>query len=203
MDPADQPPPGEPGSAPQAPRPAAPAPENRPLLFEKEAQSVDRSAGLAEEDLGPIGPPPLEVPATGGRGRILFGLVAFVGLLVVGATVVTLLLMGSAAGRVTFSKEAYNQASGNCRFGTPITEAAPADRFFMMAYFNDTLAPQQTYTLSITRDGVPFGTQDATTDRDFQCYVEADALGPLGAGTYQFTFTYQGKVEAQGSITIK
>jgi hypothetical protein len=131
--------------------------------------------------------------------------VATAGLLLVAAILVAgTLLLRSPAGHVYFSGDPYDQASGRCGFAAPVTTIDAARPFYMIAFFNDTLAPGNAYTLTITRDGAPFrdsGEQTATAR--FQCYVEQDALGPLDPGIYEFTFTHAGRVEAEGSLTIR
>jgi hypothetical protein len=108
----------------------------------------------------------------------------------------------SVAGNVFFSQTPYDQSSPNCRFGAPIAVAATTDAFYMIAAFYDTLQVGDTYTLTTTKDGVSNGTTKATADTKFNCYIEKASLGPLPAGTWQFTFTHGGVIEAQGTITI-
>ena len=111
--------------------------------------------------------------------------------------------INSPAGHVYFSKTAYDQGSNTCQFSSPIDTAATTDSFYMIAAFNDTLEVGDSYTLTATKDGQPYGSQDATADTKFNCYIEKGPLGPLAAGTYKFTFTHGGKTEAEGTMTVK
>jgi hypothetical protein len=135
------------------------------------------------------------------------GPVAILGVAVAAVVVVVasaFMLLRPSTGIVSFSRSAFDQGSGACQFASPITSASTSDSFYMIAFFNDTLAVHDTYALGITKDGVPFRQSgNLTADTRFQCYVEADALGPLAAGVYDFTFTHNGTVEAAGSITIR
>jgi hypothetical protein len=125
-------------------------------------------------------------------------------LLVAVIVVAGTLLLHSPAGRVYFSGDPYEQASGTCQFAAPITTADAARPFYMIAFFNDTMAPGDSYSLAITRDGaIVRDSGELTATSKFQCYVEAEAIGPLDAGIYEFTFSHDGKVEAEGSITIR
>ena len=115
-----------------------------------------------------------------------------------------LLLLRSPAGRVYFSSDPYDQAGRGCQFGTPITSTTSARPFYMIAFFSDTLDPGESYSLAITRDGAAYrDSGEMAADKGFQCYVEQDALGPLDPGVYRFTFTHAGKVEAEGSLTVR
>lgn len=129
--------------------------------------------------------------------------VAVIAAVVVIGGLVILANLRSGAGVVYFSKTAYDQSSQTCQFSTPVTTLSTADPVFMIASFNDTLQPQDTYTLEVSEDGKAPDTTTATADKKFNCYVEQTALGPLPAGTYKFTFRHNDKVEAEGTLTIK
>ena len=185
-----------------APEPAHPAPAARPPLARANLWAADDQSDDIFEATESEPPGSLELPATGRRGRILFAIVGAVAAFVIVASILAVTLLSSSTGRVFFSRTAYDQGSKTCQFGSPISGASTADQFYMIASFSDTMDAKATFSLAITRDGVPFEKGDATIGSGFNCYVEADALGPLGTGVYKFTFTHDGKVEAEGSITV-
>jgi hypothetical protein len=143
-------------------------------------------------------PPP---PRRSRLPRIIIGIVVVVVVLIGG--LVAYAYINSPAGHVFFSKTAYDQSSNTCQFSSSITTAATTDSVYMIAAFNDTLEVGDTYTLAVTRDGQTYGSQNATADTKFNCYIEKGPLGPLPAGTYNFTFAHNGKTEAEGTITVK
>jgi len=115
-----------------------------------------------------------------------------------------LVRLRSPAGHVYFSASAYDQSSGRCQFTAPITAASSTETVWLIAYFDDTVAAGSTYSLAITRDGAAYrSTGQLQAAQAFQCYVEQGAIGPLDPGVYRFTFSHDGKVEADGSITIR
>ena len=143
-------------------------------------------------------PPPTK---SGGRGK--FVIIAVVAALIVIGGLVIVANLRSGAGTVYFSKTAYDQGSDTCKFSSPVTTLSTTDSVYMIASFNDTLQPQDTYTLEVSENGAPPNTTNATADTKFNCYVEKTALGPLPAGTYKFTFKHNDKVEAEGTLTVK
>jgi hypothetical protein len=182
-------------------------PANYPLSIEPLAR--EKTGGRMEPD----SPPPDEgaeaIAAGPSRGRSgtvrRISVVVIAALVLVAAIVVAgTLLLRSPAGHVYFSADPYDQASGKCQFAAPMTTADAAQPFYMIAFFSDTLAAGDSYSLAITRDGAAVrDSGELTATAKFQCYVEAEALGPLDPGLYEFTFTHAGKVEAAGSITVR
>ena len=110
--------------------------------------------------------------------------------------------LNSGVGQVMFSKSAY-QTGNNCKFDAPVTEATTTDSIYMIAFFRDTLQPSYSLTLDVTKDGAPFENATDTTDTSFNCYIESQPMGPLAAGVYKLTFTHNGTVEADGTLTVK
>jgi hypothetical protein len=145
-------------------------------------------------------PPP---PSSGGRTKYLV-IAVFVAVVVIAGLVVGLgQILDNPAGHVYFSKSAYDQGSNTCKFDSPVTTISTSDSIYLVAAFNDTLQPQDQYTLEVFLDGVSKGTTNATADTKFNCYIEKTAMGPLPAGTYKFTFKHNDKIEAEGTLTVK
>jgi len=119
---------------------------------------------------------------------------AVVGLVVIG--------LNSGVGTVMFSKAAYNTGS-NCKFSEPVTTVTTTDPVYMIAFFKDTMEPSDVMTLNITKDGASFANASDTADKEFNCYIEQQSIGPLEAGVYKLTFTHNGTVEAEGTLTVK
>jgi hypothetical protein len=114
------------------------------------------------------------------------------------------LVLGQDAGKVQFSAAAYDQTNATCHMDNPITTANANDKVYMIAAFRDTLEGGQQFTLTVTKDGQPYG-QPVTSSlpTKFNCYIEQQAMAPTDPGAYKFTFTLDGKVEAEGTLTIK
>jgi hypothetical protein len=131
--------------------------------------------------------------------------VAVIGIIVVIAIGVgAMSLLGGGSGKVLFSKTAYNEGSNTCQFDSPITTASTTDSIFVIADFKDTLKTGDTYTITEVKDGTSLGSPTPiTASKEFNCYIEQGDIGPLtDPGVYKFTFTKDGKTEAEGTLTI-
>jgi hypothetical protein len=107
-------------------------------------------------------------------------------------------------GKVQFSMTAYDQSSTTCHMDNAITSAGPNDTVYMIAAFQDTLEAGQNFTLTVTKDGQSYGDPITTSlPSKFNCYIEQGGLKPTDVGVYKFTFTKDGKTEAEGTLTIK
>jgi hypothetical protein len=199
MDPNQPPQPNEPPpqwSAPEPPQPNEPPQWGAPL--------PSAPAG-APPELDTITPPAWTPPPASSGGRAKYVVIAvFVAVVLIAGLVVGLgQILDNPAGNVYFSKSAYDQGSNTCKFDSPVTTFSTSDSIYLIAAFNDTLQPQDTYTLEIFQDGVSRGTTNATADAKFNCYIEKTAMGPLSAGVYRFTFKHNDKIEAEGTLTVK
>jgi hypothetical protein len=144
------------------------------------------------------GPPPAKR-----GGRLKYVVIAVFAVIVIVAGLFVVLTLNSPAGHVYFSKSAYDQSSSSCEFGSPVTTVSTSESFYMIAAFNDTLDTPDTYSLEVVKDGAPQGTTNAVATTKFNCYMEQNAMGPLPAGVYKFTFKHNDKIEAEGTLTIK
>lgn len=163
----------------------------------------DFDSELPRPDDGDPGFTILSPRRAGRRRRIMVLAISGV---IVAAIVISagLLILRSPAGHVYFSSDRYDQGGRDCQFGTPITSTTSSRPFYMIAFFSDTLRQGDSYSLAIARDGVAYrDSGEMAADKGFQCYVEQDVLGPLDPGVYRFTFTHAGKVEAEGSLTVR
>jgi hypothetical protein len=149
-------------------------------------------------------PPPGWVqPPTKSGGRAKYVVIAVFAVVVLIAGVLVVAILNNPAGNVYFSKSAYDQSSNTCKFDSPVTTISTTDSIYLIAAFNDTLQPQDTYTLEIFQDGVSKGTTNATADTKFNCYIEKTAMRPSSPGVYKFTFKHNDKIEAEGTLTVK
>jgi len=115
-----------------------------------------------------------------------------------------LAVLTSDDGKVQFSKTAYDQSKTTCHMDNAITAANAGDTIFMIAAFKDTLDAGQSFTLTVTKDGQNYGDSTPTSlPSKFNCYIEQGGLHPTDPGVYKFTFTKDGKTEAEGTLTIK
>jgi hypothetical protein len=129
--------------------------------------------------------------------------VAIIVVVAIGA--VGLAVLTSDDGKVQFSKTAYDQSKTTCHMDNSITTANVGDTIYMIAAFKDTLDAGQSFTLTVTKDGQSYGNPLPPTSlpNKFNCYIEQGGLNPSDPGVYKFTFTNDGKVEAEGTLTIK
>jgi hypothetical protein len=127
--------------------------------------------------------------------------VAVVVVLVVGF--VAIALLDNPAGKVFFSTTVYDSASSTCAFPSAITSASSTDPIYVVADLNDTLAANDSVSMEVFKDGVSQGTQDMTQTSQVNCIWITNNIGPLQTGTWKVVFTHNGKVEAEGTITIK
>jgi hypothetical protein len=144
------------------------------------------------------GPPPAKR-----GGRLKYVVIAVFAVIVIVAGLFVVAVLNSPAGHVYFSKTAYDQNSSSCQFGSSVTTVSTSESFYMIAAFNDTLDKPDAYSLDVVKDGTPQGTTKATASAKFNCYIEQNAMGPLPAGVYKFTFKHNDKIEAEGTLTIK
>jgi len=207
MDPNQPPQPDQPPqwSAPEPPLPNEPLP-NEPPPNEPPPQWGPPLPGApagAPPQWGATPPPGWVPPPTKSGGRAKYVVIAVFAVVVLIAGVLVVAILNNPAGNVYFSKSAYDQSSHTCKFDSPVTTISTTDSIYLIAAFNDTLQPQDTYTLEIFQDGVSKGTTNATADTKFNCYIEKTAMGPLSAGVYKFTFKHNDKIEAEGTLTVK
>jgi hypothetical protein len=72
----------------------------------------------------------------------------------------------------------------------------------VLANLNDTLNVGDTVTVSITKDnGTPI-TSSAPVDQKVNCDTEP-VMGPFPAGVYKISLSHDGKLEAEGTLTVK
>jgi hypothetical protein len=157
----------------------------------------------APPELGTMPPPTWTPPPTKSGGRAKYVVIAVFAVVVLIAGIVAVAILNNPAGNVYFSKSAYDQGSKTCKFDSPVTTVSTSDSIYLIAAFNDTLQPQDTYTLEVFQDGVSKGVTNATADSKFNCYIEKTAMGPLQAGVYKFTFKHNDEIEAEGTLTVK
>jgi hypothetical protein len=150
----------------------------------------------------PTAAPAAPAARRGGFNRLAGIIGGIVVLVVLGLGVAFVANLDSGAGKVTFSKTAYHTGDP-CKFNSPITEATTADHVYLVALFKDTMEPGDSWTLTVTKDGQPFKSATDSTTTEFGCYVEQDGIPPLAAGVYVVTFTSGGKIEAEGTLTVK
>ena len=127
--------------------------------------------------------------------------IAIVVVVAIGAVATSLL--GGGSGKVLFSTSAYNEGSNTCRFDNAITTASTTDSVYVIADLKDTLKAGDSYTITETKDGQALPSTTLTASKEFNCYMEQGGIGQLNAGVYKFTFTKDGKIEAEGTLTIK
>ncbi|HEX7611128.1 MAG TPA: hypothetical protein VF371_00040 [Candidatus Limnocylindrales bacterium] len=128
-------------------------------------------------------------------------MVAIIVVVAIGA--VGLAVLNSDAGKVQFSKTAFNQSKTTCHMDNAITTANAGDTIYMIAAFKDTLEAAQSFTLTVTKDGQNYDSASTSLPSKFNCYIEQGGLKPSDPGVYKFTFTKDSKVEAEGTLTIK
>jgi hypothetical protein len=115
-----------------------------------------------------------------------------------------MLVLNADDGKVQFSKTAYDQTKKTCHMDNAITTSSPNDSVYMIAAFHDTLVAGQSFTITVAKDGQAYGDPiTASLPSMFNCYVEKDPITPTDTGVYKFTFTKDGKVEAEGTLTVK
>jgi hypothetical protein len=143
-------------------------------------------------------PPPAQKPSL--IKRLAPALVAVVVLAVV--AVVAGALFGGGSGKIYFSKATYDTTSKSCSFNSTISSATTTDDVYLLADLKDTVPASGKATMEIFKDGVSQGTEDISEGTEYNCYYIKSSIGPLDAGVWKITITYNGKVEAEGSITI-
>jgi hypothetical protein len=158
----------------------------------------------------PYGAPPpawgVPAPATAARKglprRLIAAVIAIIVVVVIGA--VALAVLRSDDGKVQFSKTAYDQSKTTCHMDNAITTANAGDTIYMIAAFKDTLDAGQSFTLTVTKDGQKSGDSTPTSlPTRFNCYIEQAGINPSDPGVYKFTFSKDGKTEAEGTLTVK
>ncbi len=217
--------PNDPGQAPDAPPPygtppASPygAPPDSPYgAPPPPAYGAPPTSPYGAPPDSPYGAPPppqygappsawgVPAPATPARKgpprRLITALTAIILVVVIGAGV--LVVLGGGSGKVLFSRSTYNDGTKTCRFDNAITTASTSDSVYMIADLKDTLKASDRYTLTVVMDGQTILTNTLAASKEFNCYVEQGGLGKLPAGVYKFTFTKDGKTEAEGTLTVK
>jgi hypothetical protein len=146
-------------------------------------------------------PPAAPAAATGGKNKRILGIVAGIVIVVV-VGFVAMALFGGGSGKVTFSKATYDTSKSTCSFESTITTAASTDDVFMLADLKDTVPANGKSTMEIFKDGVSQGTEPISEGTEYNCYYIKTSIGPLDPGVWKVVITYNGKVEAEGSITI-
>jgi hypothetical protein len=125
-------------------------------------------------------------------------------IIVVAIGAVGLAVLKGDDGKVQFSMTAYDQSNTTCHMDNSITTSNAGDTVYMIAAFRDTLDANQSFTLTVTKDGQAYGDAVPTSlPNQFNCYIEQGGLKPSVPGVYKFTFTKDGKVEAEGTLTVK
>lgn len=118
--------------------------------------------------------------------------------------VAAMLVLNADDGKVQFSKTAYDETKKTCHMDNAITTSGPNDSVYMIAAFHDTLDAGQSFTVTITKDGQAYGDPVTTSlPSKFNCYIEQGAMKPSETGVFKFTFTKDGKLEAEGTLTVK
>jgi hypothetical protein len=146
-------------------------------------------------------PAPAAAARKGLPRRLIAAVIAIIVIVVIGAVATTLL--GGGSGKVLFSRSAYNEGSNTCRFDNAITTASTSDSVYVIADLKDTLKAFDRYTLTVAMDGQTILTNTLTASKEFNCYTEKGGVGQLQAGVYKFTFSKDGKTEAEGTLTVK
>ena len=190
----------------QTPPPPPPAPPDWSQPGQPVAPGQPAPYGQA-----PYGQPPYGQPAgmwaapvaPKKRSRLVGVVIAVVVVVVLGIAGLVYVGLTSGVGQVTFSMTADNSGNKSCKFASPVTQITTSDKVYLMAYFHDTLQPGDSVTVTVTKDGVAFGDNTVTVDKTMNCDVEPDAVGPLQAGVYKLTYTHNGTVEAEGTLTVK
>ena len=212
------PPPSPYGAPPAAPDGAPPpygAPPQPPYVTPPPYGAPPQPAYVTPPPYGvppapPYGAPPpawgAPAPTAPARSRLsrrlIVTVIAIVVVVAIGA--VGLAVLNSDDGKVQFSKTAYDQSKTACHMDNAITAANAGDTIFMIAAFKDTLEAGQSFTLTVTKDGQNSGDSGPTSlPSKFNCYIEKTGLKLTGPGVYKFTFTKDGNVEAEGTLTIK
>jgi hypothetical protein len=103
---------------------------------------------------------------------------------------------------VYWSKTPYDPSTDTCQFVSPITTAATTDLLYQIAVFSDTLEAGDTYTLTVTKDGQVTESATDMANTESHCFVQTPPFSVRAPGTYKFTFTHAGKIEAGGTLTI-
>jgi len=200
--------PNDPGQAPDAPPPygappASPYGEPPPPPY----GAPPPAWGVPDSPYG-APPPAWGVPAPaaparkGPPRRLIAAVVAIIVVVVIGA--LALAVLRSDDGKVQFSKTTYDQSKTTCHMDNAITTANAGDTIYMIAAFKDTLDAGQSFTLTVTKDGQKFGDSSPTSlPTQFNCYIEQTGINLSDPGSYKFTFSKDGKTEAEGTLTVK
>jgi len=202
--PQPQPQPQAPWSAPQQAQQQAPwnAPQPQPQPGWDAQQPQQPNWGTPPQG-APQGAAAWGVqPVKSGKSRRIIGIVVGIAIVVIVAVVASALLNHGGTGNVYFSKTAFDSSSKVCSFSQPITTASASDAIYVIADFKDTVPANSQFSIEAFKDNVSQGTSSLSIANDFNCYEEQEAVGPLAAGTWRFVFTYNGKTEADGTITI-
>jgi hypothetical protein len=148
--------------------------------------------------------PVAEAQAPAGSGRRT-NRMALVGIGFVVAAVVAFFMfnfVNGSAGKVFFSTGPRDEAGRTCTFASPIETASTSDDIYVLASFNETVRKGETFSVEVFHDGASQFRTDLTAGADFNCYTEPSPMGWNEAGVWRVVFTYQGRVQAEGSLTV-
>jgi hypothetical protein len=143
-----------------------------------------------------------QAPAGGGRRT---NRKTLVGIGVVVAAVVAFFMfnfVNGSAGKVFFSTEPRDEAGRTCTFASPIETASTSDDIYVLASFNETVRKGETFSVEVFHNGASQLKKDVVASADFNCYNEASPMLWREAGVWRVVFTYQGRVQAEGSLTV-
>jgi hypothetical protein len=144
-----------------------------------------------------------QAPAVGGR-RTNRKVQVGIGLVIAAvAAIFVFNFVNGSAGKVFFSTAPRDAASRTCTFASSIETASTTDDIYVLASFNETVRNGETFTVEVFHDGVSQFRKDLTAGSDFNCYAEALPMGWSEAGTWRVVFTYHGRVQAEGSLTVR
>jgi hypothetical protein len=148
--------------------------------------------------------PVAEAQAAAGSGRQTNRkALVLIGVLVTAVVVIFMFnFVNGSAGRVFFSTGPRDEASRTCTFASPIETASTSDDIYVLASFNETVRKGETFSVEVFHDGASQYRTDLTAGTDFNCYAEALPMGWNEAGVWRVVFTYQGRVQAEGSLTV-
>jgi hypothetical protein len=142
--------------------------------------------------------PPAPKPSIAKRfGPVIIGVAVVAVIAIVAGS-----MFGGGSGKITFSKSTYDTTKKSCSFDSTITTATSSEDVYMLADLKDTVPSNGKASMEIFKDGVSQAVEDISEGTEYNCYYIKSSIGPLDPGVWKVTITYNGKVEAEGSITI-
>jgi hypothetical protein len=144
-----------------------------------------------------------QAPAGSGRRMNRKALIGFGAVVSIVAAFFLINFANGTAGKVFFSTAARDAAGKTCTFASPIESASTSDDIWVLASFNETVRDGQTFSVEVFHDGVSQLRKDVVAGSDFNCYSEAAPMLWREAGVWRIVFTYSGRVQAEGSLTVK